>query len=110
MGEFARIMRRSGRHASFQFCRGERREIIDHRTINGSQTNQLLVPDMGLTASNSNGAILWPRPSFSWLYRSNRPAKTFIAAKYDHIFFIDRDRGRNAAWLAFKRDGTGIWL
>jgi hypothetical protein len=50
-------MQRSDRHASFDLAAGAAK-IIDHRIINGSQTNQLLVPDMDHEASNSNGATL----------------------------------------------------
>src|ERR1700733_15998286 len=65
---------------------------------------------MDRTASNGNGATLWPMPSLSWLRRTNRPGKTFVAAKEDDIFVIDRDRGRDTAWFAFKRDRAGVWL
>jgi hypothetical protein len=57
MGGFARIMRRSGRHASFDLVAGAAK-IINHRTINGSQTNRLPVLDMDCTPSNGNGPIL----------------------------------------------------
>jgi hypothetical protein len=64
VGGFARIMRRSGHHASFDLAAGAAK-IINHRKIKGSQTNQLLVLDMDPTTSNSNGATLWPMSSFS---------------------------------------------
>ena len=94
------------RHSIFAAGSGEKLSI----TVECSQTTPLLVLDMACTASDSNGATLWPMPAHSWLHRTNRPGKTFIAAKYHDIFVFDRDRDRNAAWLALERDSVGVWL